>query len=352
MKITVVLPWYDNKYPSGGVLNIYKYIEQLVEYNYQISIIYDCNMGKGKFHIPNYFSYQKRKYITMSKCGLNNLKNVKEIPVFCVKNHSIPDADYIIATALITVHSVKKLNHEKGRKVYFIQGFENWGKSDSYVYKSYGLGMINIAVSKWLYDLVELHSKSKTYYLPNAIDEDFYSFCDIEIRNPKKIVFMYVPIKSKGTYDLIDALKIVHKKQPDILIEAFGIYPRCNDLPSFVSYTYNPNRKLLNEIYNRNAIFVCASWLEGFGLTAGESMKSGCCLVTTNNKGVLDFAVDGETAFLSEPKNPDLLAQKIEYVLENNEIRIKVAKRGMESISKFNWKRNVEKIDEIFKGNL
>lgn len=352
MKITIILPWYDNRYPSGGILNIYKYIERLAKKDYQITVIYNCDKGKGRLRIPNYISYRKRKSITMSQCKLSDIKNVEEVPVFCVDNSTIPNADFIIATALITVPSVKKLNDSKGKKVYFIQGFENWGKSNDYVYKSYGLGMINITVSKWLFELVKQHSTSKTYYLPNAIDDNFHIVSDICSRNPKTISFMYVPIKSKGTYDLLEALEIVHQKHPDVLIESFGIYQNYSDLPSYISYTYNPDRNILNDIYNRCSVFVCASWIEGFGLTAAESMKAGCCLVTTDSKGVLDFAIEGDTAFVCEPKNPSLLATKIEEAIENNELRIQIAKNGLKKISEFDWERNIEKIDKIFRDNM
>lgn len=35
------------------------------------------------------------------------------------------------------------------------------------------LGMINIAVSSWLYNIVKEHTFNSAYYLPNAVDDDF-----------------------------------------------------------------------------------------------------------------------------------------------------------------------------------
>ena len=351
MRISIILPWYDSRYPSGGVLNIYKYAKLLAKQGHYINIIYNCDKGKNKLRIPSYLRYKNRKKITTAQDKFEQYNNICEIPVYCV-NNKIPSADFVIATALITVPSVKKLNSEKGKKVYFIQGFENWVKSDEYVYKSYELGMINIAVSKWLYKLVDEHSIRKTYYLPNAVDDNFMILDEIEKRDPKSICFMYVPIESKGTYDLLKAINLIHESHPDTRIEAFGIYPNVSDLPSFITYTYNPSRDKLNEIYNRNSIFVCASWLEGFGLTAAESMKSGCCLITTDNKGVRDFAEDGLTALVCEPKKPVQIANAIEKVLLNNDLRIKIAKNGLNRISDFNWDKNIKEFNKILKENI
>lgn len=351
MRISIVLPWYDNNMPSGGVLNIYGYAERLAKKGYIINIIYDCRKGKGKLKIPNRIAYNKRKKCTISKAKLYEKDNINEMAVYCIDNNTVPDADYVMATALITVFEVEKLSNDKGKKVYFIQGFENWGKSENEVYKTYGLGMINLTVSKWLYNLVKEHSLKQTYYLPNAIDDSFFVTEPIESRKPKSICFMYVPIKSKGTYDLLKAIDIVHKKNPDILVEAFGIYPQTNEIPEYVKYTFSPSREQLRELYNRSAIFVCASWLEGFGLTAGESMKCGCCLITTNNKGILDFSVDGKTALVCETRNSEMIAEKIDYIINNNDIRIEVAKAGQNEIQKFSWKNSIINLERILSEN-
>lgn len=351
MRITIVLPWYDSNLPSGGILNVYGYAERLAKRGHIINIIYDCCKGKGKLKIPNRIAYNKRKKCTISKKCLYKKKNIQETAVYCINNNIVPDADYVIATALVTVSGVQKLSKKKGKKIYFIQGFENWGKTENEVYKTYELGMINLTVSKWLYQLVKEHSKKKIYYLPNAIDDCFWCSESIDDRKPKSICFMYVPIKSKGTYDLLKAIDIVHKNNPDILVEAFGIYSRNDDIPDYVKYTYNPSREQLRELYNRCAVFVNASWLEGFGLTAGESMKCGCCLVTTNNKGILDFSVDGKTALICEPRNVEMLAEKIEYVICNNNIRIAIAKAGQMEIQKFSWNNNIRNLERILMDN-
>lgn len=352
MNITIILPWYNNNLPSGGVLNIYGYVERLAKRGYKINLIYDCYKGKGKLKIPNPIAFNYRKKNTISKVGLCNIENVQEIPVYSVNDDTVPDADFVVATALVTVAVVKRLSKNKGKKIYFIQGFENWGTSKEKVYKTYAQDMINITVSKWLFDLVKTHAVSATYYLPNAVEDCF--FCDkvIEKRKPDTIGFMYVPIKAKGTYDVLKAIESIHRKYPKIKFEAFGIYSQCDDLPAYVKYTYNPTRSQLCKLYNRCSIFVCASWIEGFGLTAAESMKCGCCLVTTNSKGILDFSVDGKTALICNPRDINGLTEKIEYAINNVDLRIEIAKAGEKVIQNFNWKNNIIQLERILLDNI
>lgn len=41
MKITIVLPWYDNNMPSGGILNVYGYTKRLADKGHIINIVYE-----------------------------------------------------------------------------------------------------------------------------------------------------------------------------------------------------------------------------------------------------------------------------------------------------------------------
>lgn len=76
--------------------------------------------------------------------------NVKRKAIWCIENSEIRDGDIIIATLVSTAKAVTSLNSEKGKKFYFIQGFENWYMSNDELYETYDLGMSNIVVSNWL----------------------------------------------------------------------------------------------------------------------------------------------------------------------------------------------------------
>ena len=68
---------------------------------------------------------------------------------------------------------VKKL-FPNGKKVYLIQGFENWVMSEDELYKTYQEGFTNIVVSSWLEKIVNNYSKNRAVLIKNPIDLNVY----------------------------------------------------------------------------------------------------------------------------------------------------------------------------------
>ena len=77
---------------------------------------------------------------------------------------------------------------------------------------------------------------------------------------------------------------------------------------------------------NAADIFVLASLWEGFGVAVAEAMACGLPVVATSVGGIPEVVEDGKTGFLVEPKNSELLAEKIEYILNFSEEERKTAK--------------------------
>lgn len=89
-------------------------------------------------------------------------------------------------------------------------------------------------------------------------------------------------------------------------------------------------------MYNNAAIYVGSSQVEGWGLTVGEAMQCGCAVVCTDNKGYLEMAKDGVTALVSPVKDPQALAGNIIKLIEDNQLRYKIAQCGYNYIQRLN----------------
>jgi glycosyltransferase involved in cell wall biosynthesis len=72
-------------------------------------------------------------------------------------------------------------------------------------------------------------------------------------------------------------------------------------------------------------------------------------LVSTDNGGVREYAEHEVTALLSPPKNPEALAQNIVRLLENDDLRIRIAKAGHERIQQFTWERSTDLLEQFLK---
>jgi glycosyltransferase involved in cell wall biosynthesis len=75
-------------------------------------------------------------------------------------------------------------------------------------------------------------------------------------------------------------------------------------------------------------------------------MACGAALVTTSNGGSDDYAIDGETALVSEPDDTTALADNIERLLTDDELRIRLAKQGMQYVREtFDWDRSAGRLE-------
>jgi len=68
-------------------------------------------------------------------------------------------------------------------------------------------------------------------------------------------------------------------------------------------------------------IYVQSSWYEGFSNTILEAMSVGCPVIASGIGGNQELVQEKETGYLFEPSNPEELAYKIKFMLENPYLR-------------------------------
>jgi glycosyltransferase involved in cell wall biosynthesis len=72
-----------------------------------------------------------------------------------------------------------------------------------------------------------------------------------------------------------------------------------------------PDRRSISEWYRALSVVVCASRVEGFGLTCLEAMASGCPVVASRTGAWPELLSEGETGFLVPPCDSVALAEAI-----------------------------------------
>jgi len=70
-------------------------------------------------------------------------------------------------------------------------------------------------------------------------------------------------------------------------------------------------------------------------------------------KGLTTEAIfqDNENIFLAEP-DPIKIADKIEFILTNKDIRDKVVKRAEQYVQQFSWEKSARKVESVLLNNL
>jgi len=76
-----------------------------------------------------------------------------------------------------------------------------------------------------------------------------------------------------------------------------------------------------------------------------EYMTSKVPIIASNLPSILEVLKDKENAILCEADNPNDLADKIQYVMEND--CTEIAKKALEDVSEFTWERRATKIHKF-----
>src|SRR5262249_25209853 len=82
------------------------------------------------------------------------------------------------------------------------------------------------------------------------------------------------------------------------------------------------------ELLREVAVLVLPSWEEGLGLPGIEALACGAALASTDTKGCRDYALAGQTALLTPPHAPELLADSVIRLLRDRALRARLARRG------------------------
>lgn len=351
-KINFILPFKPRR-PAGGFRVMYEYANRLAQKGYQVHLTFPIETQYMKYRLH----YAIRLVLTQIE-GFRRNKwfdfdtNITMSYVPRIKDNYVVNADIVIATWWSTVLEMGMLSPQKGKKINLIQGFENWEGHEDLLYKSYDIkGATNIVVASYLKDIVEQHTENRTELIENGVDNTIYHIQNnIDRRKANTIAMSYSTQEIKGSKYGLEALMILKKSKPDLKVEMFGISPRPESLPEWIRYYRDPND--LCALYNRSAIFISNSFTEGFGLVSVESMFCGCALVCTDIEGHKEYAFEGETALLVEVANARQMADRIQYLMENNDYRISLAQRGNDYVQRFSWTNAVSKMDEIIKSIL
>ena len=153
---------------------------------------------------------------------------------------------------------------------------------------------------------------------------------------------------------LIEALHMANTDIPLVLVGWNGWGDKKwfekikeTDLKNRIYFTGHIPDDDLKAIYNGAQALVYPSLYEGFGLPIVEAMACGCPVICSNAASMPEVA--GDAAILIDPARSDELAQAIETVVHDAEIRTKLVARGFKQADSFTWNHTARKTLEVFK---
>lgn len=175
---------------------------------------------------------------------------------------------------------------------------------------------------------------------------------------PFKKYILYVGQQSdyKNIKRLGDAHQILLAKYPDlglVLVGKKNASARTNEVYfnsrnyQNVLFTDFVDDAHLSWLYNNAQAYVFPSLMEGFGLPGLEAMGYGTPVVSSNATCLPE--VYGQAAHYFNPLDTSDMAEAIDQVLSNDELRTRLAKAGFKQIKKYSWKKMAQETHAVYK---
>jgi glycosyltransferase involved in cell wall biosynthesis len=146
------------------------------------------------------------------------------------------------------------------------------------------------------------------------------------------MVATFSKYKDYATY--FTAAQILLKKRKDITFLALGKYTNSEEAKDLIEKQYLEHFLLLGRssevesFINSMDVCVLATFTEGISNSILEYMALGKPVIATWGGGTNEIVEDQKTGFLVSPINPTELSEKIELLLNDEELRMRMGKAG------------------------
>lgn len=107
----------------------------------------------------------------------------------------------------------------------------------------------------------------------------------------------------------------------------------------------------LGREYAAARVFAVGSWFEGFCQPGIEALACGTPLVTTDNGGCREYALDGETALVVPPRDAHAMAKAIRRLLDDPTLAADLTENGLDLVARdFDWERRTDQFEQVLDG--
>ncbi|MFX0043508.1 MAG: glycosyltransferase family 4 protein [Candidatus Hodarchaeota archaeon] len=217
-------------------------------------------------------------------------------------------------------------------------------------------------VSKTTKNLIINHhrvNEKKIRLTHNAVDEDFKVSKEEPFRTREKygiknqFIFhlsKYSPRKNPWT--ILNAFKILKENYKDIQLVIAGTGWKNQEVLEFIVknhikkdiiFTGFASRQDVIDLLNMAEIFLFPSLFEGFGIPNLEAMACGCPVITSNAFAIPEIVGDA-ALILNDNMDPIELSNKVIHILEDENLRKSLIKKGLERVKSYSWKESARTV--------
>ncbi len=214
----------------------------------------------------------------------------------------------------------------------------------------------------WMLDVFGDEYRNQVRVIPGGVDINKFrkvATDDIDkmfnIKDEKIVVFAGKLTSYKGVKYLVRAAKKIKGK---VLILGDG--PERKNLEKIAKDEKITNVKFLGHLgsdtdflikfYSRADVFVAPSiWDEPLGLVILEAMACETPVVVTRKGGIPLAVKDGQNGLFIRPRNSKHIADEVNLLLNNDALRLKMAKKAREiAVKRFSWEAIAHRFENIY----
>lgn len=274
-----------------------------------------------------------------------------------------PYSDVIISNYYTTVPVVEQASNQgKGLHLRLSLCYEPTFLPDNALsFSSYHICRNLFVLSRWQQEMILLNHGIKGRMIPIGVSSDFRNM-HIREAPGRSLVISAIMRQPEGGFSnhreqdyLLEQLDMVKQLHPGVVISIMvppAEYASSESLQTrlgsggYQIRTPGNDEELVYH-YNESDIFVSASTHDTGSLPGLEAMRCGAALVAVYSGGNREYALHGQNCLMSY-RYENRLAVDIDTLINDKELRLRLASRGEKDSWCFTWERSVD----IFQAEL
>jgi len=286
---------------------------------------------------------------------LKNKPDLILIPISQTTSGFVKDSFYILMARLFRKKVLLQLRGSN---------FKNWLNNSSGTVRWYvkfilkrSRGIIVLG-NKLKYLFEDYFPEEKIFVVPNGADYNIPERKNIS--EEIKILYLSNLLASKGIEDVFNAVEILYRENKNFSVDLIGEWlqeetkKRCLDLKEkhklpIRIHTSEASKNKLSFLAEADIFVFPPREPEGHPWAIIEAMAAGMPVISTDKGAITESVIDGLNGYIVEPKHPEIIAQKLQTLISDKNLREKMGKESRNLYLKnFTEEKMVSTLSAVF----
>ena len=206
--------------------------------------------------------------------------------------------------------------------------------------------VIPSSADSFFFDSVTLNKSTSEFFFKHNIESKQYIFALAQAeprKNIERLIKAFAIFVNKKRGNQIPLVLVAHYKYQDYFMKLFNDNNVSHEHFRVLS---NVDENALVTLYQNALLFAYVSLYEGFGLPILEAMASGCPVMLSNSSSLPE--VGGTAGYYINPMNTHSIADGLNKLVENLELRQTMIDAGKKQAAKFSWQATAKKTVDFY----